>query len=511
MRPRRAAPAGLIAADGEAALVRRIGRGDEAAFEALFDRYRDPIHRYCRAVLRHEQDAEDAFQATMIRAYRALRRGAEALAVRPWLFRIAHNECMRLAGARRDHAGLSGEERAPGSPAELAETREELAQLRRDLLALPDQQRAALVLREMSGLSHAQIGQALGTTSDAAKHLIHEGRTSLGEFAAGRSLACGDVRRRISDGDGRVLRARSVRSHLRGCDACREFREAIGRRPRQLAALFPALPAVAAQRTLAEVLAAFGGGGPGALAAGSGAGLGAKAMVAWVAAGALVVSGGALLPTLPAGGGPDAADAAPSQGAGGASTTSMAGAAASAAAPAAGPAGARGTAPARAGSVEPSAAGGPEPAPAPVGDPEPGDASGPPADPPAPAPSGGGDAAPDGGPAVRAAEATRDTAAAPPPVSVTVGSPPGGGAEVGASLSVPLPVAPVTADAQVSVTPDSGVAVGAEATVATPVAPVEVRAGVTVGGGSTASVRLEAAPALGLPPVEVTVPRLLGR
>lgn len=236
-----------LACEGDLALARRVGRGDAAAFEVLFARYRDPLHRYCRALVRHDHDAEDAFQVAMIRAYRALARGGEDVAVRPWLFRIAHNECMRVMGGRAGHSELSGRERAREAlPAERAEMRETLEHLRADLLSLPDAQREALVLREMSGLSHAEIAATLDTSPERTKHLLREARVSLAESAMGRTLPCPEVRERIAGRDGRALRARAMRSHLRACGACREFHWAIADRPRRLAALFPALPAAAA-------------------------------------------------------------------------------------------------------------------------------------------------------------------------------------------------------------------------------------------------------------------------
>src|SRR5439155_13398085 len=67
-------------------------------------------------------------------------------------------------------------------------------------------------------------------------------------------------RRAISDGDGRVLRARDVRAHLRACSACSEFRALIDSRTAELQALAPPLPAAASASVLAGLLAHGGGG-----------------------------------------------------------------------------------------------------------------------------------------------------------------------------------------------------------------------------------------------------------
>ena len=155
----------------------------------------------------------------MLSAYRSLAgREERELAIRPWLYRIAHNQCVTMLRRRPAHATqpLTGSEVLPSQGvAERVETVEELRRLRQDLLALPDDQRAALVLRELSGLSHAQIAEVLNEGAASVKQLIYQARTGLYAMAEGRTLHCDTVRRRISDGDGRVLGSRGIGAHLR--------------------------------------------------------------------------------------------------------------------------------------------------------------------------------------------------------------------------------------------------------------------------------------------------------
>jgi RNA polymerase sigma factor (sigma-70 family) len=242
----------------------------------------------------------------MVSAYEALRRETREIAVRPWLYRIAHNVCLNLVRDRPSWQALDAlaVDPEPG-PTELSEISAELARLRRDLAALPARQRSALVLRELSGLSHREIAEALDVGPDVAKRLIREAREGLHEFALGRELVCADVRARLSDGDRRVLRARRIRAHLASCRECRRYSTALDERPRQLAALAP-LPAAPG---IGTVLATLGGAtspsgaglGPAAAGASAGPGavagaVGAKALVA-----AVVVSttcGLALVPAL---------------------------------------------------------------------------------------------------------------------------------------------------------------------------------------------------------------------
>ncbi|HVH00984.1 MAG TPA: RNA polymerase sigma factor, partial [Miltoncostaeaceae bacterium] len=263
---------------GDAPLASLVAAGDERAFETLFERYQAEIYRYASAILRHPQDAEEVLQLTMIAAYTSLSAGATPRELRPWLFRIAHNESMDLIRARPRAEELGDRDDPVADVHGTVENRERLRQLRADLGALPSGQRSALVLRELSGLSHAEVATALGTTEVDARRQLFEARASLVEFSAGRDAACSEVRQRISDGDRRTLRARSVRAHLRGCEECRAFAAEQEDRRRRLAAFFPLIPAAGAAGILASAMgagkAAAAVGGTAAAGATGGAGTG---------------------------------------------------------------------------------------------------------------------------------------------------------------------------------------------------------------------------------------------
>ena len=75
--------------------------GHDRAFEAIVERYRRPLQRYLRRLL-SEPLAEDVLQASFVRAWQALRAGTEVRDLRPWLYRIAHNQALntlRAAGS----------------------------------------------------------------------------------------------------------------------------------------------------------------------------------------------------------------------------------------------------------------------------------------------------------------------------------------------------------------------------------------------------------------------------
>ncbi|MGN6866997.1 MAG: sigma-70 family RNA polymerase sigma factor [Solirubrobacteraceae bacterium] len=273
---------------GDDRLVRLAAAGHERAFAVVYERHHQALYRYCRSILRNDADAQDALQSTFTSAFAALRRGSPDAPIRPWLFRIAHNEAVSALRRRKPTVELSDatEHRATSVDDQVAERRQ-LDLLLRDLRELHDRQRSALVMRELSGLSHEDIALALETSVGAAKQAIYEARRSLFEFAEGRAMSCDEIRRTISDADGRLLRSRRVRAHLRECTACAEFAAAISTRQHELRALVPALPAVAAAGLLGRAAGAGSAHGAGSGLAGLAIGGAGKTAGAALAANAL--------------------------------------------------------------------------------------------------------------------------------------------------------------------------------------------------------------------------------
>ena len=148
----------------EGTLRSRAARGDAAAFAAVYERHHQALYRYCRSILRHEEDAQDALQSTMARAFAALQDERRDFDLKPWLFRIAHNEAISILRKRRATTELDDIPVLTDLEDQVSE-REELRLLQMDLADLPDRQRAALVLRELNGLSHAEIAVVLETSA----------------------------------------------------------------------------------------------------------------------------------------------------------------------------------------------------------------------------------------------------------------------------------------------------------------------------------------------------------
>lgn len=276
----------------ERRLVRRAARGDRDAFTTIFRRFQQDLYRYCVGILGNSEDAQDALQNTMVKALGALPGERREIDLKPWLYRIAHNESIDLIRRRRQTVPLEDDGFPAGaSLADEVEMRHRLRQLLADVGELPERQRGALLMREAGGLEFEEIASALGTTPGVARQTLYEARLGLREMDAGRNMNCIAVTKALSDGDRRSRRRRDISAHLKACPECRLFAEEIDSRKRALASISP-LPALAAAALL-QGLAGGGGGSGAAAASGTSAGAGVTGAVAGKAIGTATLLKGA--------------------------------------------------------------------------------------------------------------------------------------------------------------------------------------------------------------------------
>ena len=159
-------------------LVKLVREGYEAAFEEIVRRYGKALGRYATAIVggRGEDVTQDAFSKALL----AMRRDGAEIELKPWLYRIVRNTALNDLRDRPPAPEALDEEMAGGlSAAEAAERREEMAELMTRLRALPEAQRAAIVMRELEGLSHEEIAAALGVSGGAARQVIYRARVAL--------------------------------------------------------------------------------------------------------------------------------------------------------------------------------------------------------------------------------------------------------------------------------------------------------------------------------------------
>jgi RNA polymerase sigma factor (sigma-70 family) len=247
--PRRtgfAPTSGFLRLRSDEQLVALFRAGNDAAFDTIHDRYRARLLAYSRQML-DAGAAEDAMQDVFMRAHAALRRSSTPISLRAWLYRIAHNRCVDelrrpapipseiLPGATPALATDSNHE-----PGREMERSEELRNLVRDVQQLPEQQRSALLMRELQGLSYQELACALDVSVPAIKSLLLRARTSLIETAAARDTPCEAIRAELVDAHDRGVRASGrARRHMQECDACRSYRGGLRTLNKRFAALAP--------------------------------------------------------------------------------------------------------------------------------------------------------------------------------------------------------------------------------------------------------------------------------
>lgn len=184
------APDGPRGGPSDDALVRAARVGDEEAFREIVDRYGPGMYRYAlRQVGGSEVDAAEVTQEAFISAWKSLGTFEGRSSLKTWLFRLVHRRASDLQRHRRptpiDDALLSRVvSPADDNPLQDLLDSELLAALQMALNELPWHQRATWLLREVEGLSYAEIGVALGLPVGSVRGHLHRGRRTLAERMA---------------------------------------------------------------------------------------------------------------------------------------------------------------------------------------------------------------------------------------------------------------------------------------------------------------------------------------
>ncbi len=182
-------------ASDERRLVERLKRRDEAAFNQLVREHQDAVFRLLLRMLGDAAEAEDVAQEVFVSVFKAIDgfRGDSALAT--WLHRIAANQAKNRLKylARREHdAQRPLDERSerrvttgsalaarPATPAELAESQQAEHHVRQALLALDQEQRLLVTLRDLEDMSYEDIRQITGLPIGTVKSKLHRARLAL--------------------------------------------------------------------------------------------------------------------------------------------------------------------------------------------------------------------------------------------------------------------------------------------------------------------------------------------
>ncbi len=177
-------------------LVERARAGDLDAFNVLVDRYQRQVYNLCLRMLGTREAAEDATQDAFLSAYRRLGdfRGGQ---FRSWLLRIATNASIDELRRAKRHGAAPLEREVEGAtvavevpdpasgPEELALDAELRASLERALATLPPEQRAAVILADVQGLSYEEVAETLGCSLGTVKSRIFRARERLRAYLRG--------------------------------------------------------------------------------------------------------------------------------------------------------------------------------------------------------------------------------------------------------------------------------------------------------------------------------------
>lgn len=185
----------------ETTLVERLRGGDAVALETLMERYAPRVYRLAYGITRNEADAEEVMQDVFLNVFRKIGAFKGRSALGTWIYRVAVNAALIKRRGKRFELEVALEEQLPTfladghregdrawvladwseSPEEQLLSGETRAVLNRAIDALPGHYRAALVLRDVEGLSNEEVAEALGESVPTVKSRLHRARMALRE------------------------------------------------------------------------------------------------------------------------------------------------------------------------------------------------------------------------------------------------------------------------------------------------------------------------------------------
>jgi RNA polymerase sigma-70 factor (ECF subfamily) len=169
-----------------AGLLERAKTGDLEAFDDVMRMHEKQVLGTALRLLGNVEDAQDAAQETFLRLYKSLNRLPDIEQIKSWLYRVTVNVCNDMHRQRRRRAWepLTGPEPASSQPdPELAWVHQERGHLvKMALKTLPEKERAAVVLRDMQGLSTREVAGILGSSEVTVRSQICVARAKLKKF-----------------------------------------------------------------------------------------------------------------------------------------------------------------------------------------------------------------------------------------------------------------------------------------------------------------------------------------
>jgi RNA polymerase sigma-70 factor (ECF subfamily) len=157
----------------DAGLVKACLDGRRDAFDVIVERHRRTVYQVCYRFVNNHEDASDLSQEAFVRAWRGLKNFKGQAALSTWLYRIAVNACLNKVSGRKAETEPIESDRFEDTRIENAGDRllrgERAAAVRKAIAALPEKQRATLILRTYHEMSHQEIADVLGSSVGAVK------------------------------------------------------------------------------------------------------------------------------------------------------------------------------------------------------------------------------------------------------------------------------------------------------------------------------------------------------
>ena len=162
-------------------LVARARRGDRDALDALLRRHHDRVYALCRRMTGNDADALDATQEALIAVCRGLTRFDGRSRFTTWLYRVTTNACLDelRRRSRRPTPIEAVEPTSPSRDAPVADVVSDRLTIDDALLTLPEDFRAAVVLRDLCELDSAEIASVLDIPPGTVRSRIARGRAAL--------------------------------------------------------------------------------------------------------------------------------------------------------------------------------------------------------------------------------------------------------------------------------------------------------------------------------------------
>lgn len=176
-----AASAGTSQIEADAALMRRVAKGDQAAARQVVDRHLSGALGFAWRMLGDRAAAEDLAQEALLRLWRQAPRWRAQARIGTWLRTVLYNACVDQLRRRRPQTDITAIELADGAPGPAAthHASQVAAVVQAAVAALPERQRAAIALVHYDGLSNIEAAEVLDVSVDALESLLARGRRGL--------------------------------------------------------------------------------------------------------------------------------------------------------------------------------------------------------------------------------------------------------------------------------------------------------------------------------------------